>query len=119
MWNNLENNVRSWARKYGRVYVITGPFFTSNQFGTIGVDEVAVPDAFFKACVVPKGDGYSAVGFIMDNAALSGKLESYACTVDELENVIGLDLYCGLDDQVENEMESIVKWGDWGFAKLK
>lgn len=117
MWNCLENNVRSWARKCGRVYVITGPIFEKNQYGSLGTDKVVIPDAYFKACVVPKGDGYSAIGFIMDNAALSGKLESYACTVDELENVIGLDLFCGMNDHVENEIESVVNWGDWGFAR--
>lgn len=119
MWNCLENNVRSWARKYGRVYVITGPIFTNNQYGILGADKVVVPDAYFKACVVPKGDGYSAIGFIMDNTALSSKLESYACTVDELESLIGLDLFCGMNDQIEGEIEAVVKWNDWGFAKPK
>lgn len=119
IWNSLEKNVRSWARKYGQVYVITGPVFSNNQYGTLGTDKVAIPDAFFKACVVPKGDGYSAIGFLMENAFLSGNLNLYACTVDELESIIGLDLFCGLNDQIENEIEAIVKWGDWGFAKPK
>ena len=119
IWNSLEKNVRSWARKYGRAYVITGPVFTNNQYGTLGTDKVAIPDAFFKACVVPKGDGYSAIGFLMENALLCGNLNSYACTVDELESIIGLDLFCGLDDEIENEIEAGVKWGDWGFAKPK
>ena len=117
MWNSLEKNVRSWARKYGRVYIIAGPIFTTNQYGTLGADEVAIPDAFFKACVVPKGDGYSAIGFIMDNVSLSGNLGLYACTVDELESVTGLDLFCRLDDQIENEIEAVVTWGDWGLAE--
>lgn len=119
MWNSLENNVRSWARKYGRVYVITGPVFTTNQYGTLGTDKVAVPDSFFKACLAPKGDSYIAIGFLMDNNNLSGNLGSFACTVDELESVIGLDLFYELDDQIENEIEAVVKWGDWGFAKPK
>lgn len=119
IWNSLEKNIRSWARKYGRVYVITGPLFTDNQYGTIGTDNVAIPDAFFKACVVPKGESYSAVGFLMDNTLLNDNLGSYACTVDELERIIGLDLFCGMNDQIENEIEAVVKWGDWGFPKPK
>ncbi len=119
IWNSLEKNVRSWARKYGRAYVITGPVFTNNQYGTLGTDKVAIPDAFFKACVVPKGEGYSAIGFLMNNDYLGGSLNAYACTVDELESIIGLDLFCGLNDQIENEIEAVVKWGDWGFAKPK
>ena len=117
LWNSLEKNVRSWARKYGRVYVVTGPVFTNNRYGTIGTDKVVIPDAFFKACVVPKGDGYSAIGFLMENTLLGGNLNSYAYTVDDLESIIGLDLFCGLNDQIENEIEAVVKWGDWGFAK--
>lgn len=119
MWNSLEKNVRSWARKNGRVYVISGPVFTNNQYGTIGTDKVAIPDAFFKACVVPKGDGFSAIGFLMENALLGGNLNSYACTVDELESIIGLDLFCGLNDQIENEIEAVVRWGRLGLCEAR
>ena len=119
IWNSLENNIRSWARKYGKVYLITGPIFTEYQYGTIGTDRVAIPDAFFKACLVPKGDGYSGIGFVMDNTFLNGNLNRYACTIDELEKLIGMDLFYGLDDEVEKEVEAMVKWGDWGFAKPK
>ena len=119
MWNSLENNVRSWARKYGRVYLITGPVFTKHQYGTIGTDNVMIPDAFFKACLVPKAKGYSGIGFVMNNTSLNGNLNQYACTIDELENIISMDLFYGLDDKVEKEVEATVKWGDWGLAKPK
>ena len=66
-----------------------------------------------------EGDSYLAIGFLMDNMNVGGNLSSYAYTVDDLESIIGLDLFCGLDDQIENEIEAVVKWGDWGFAKPK
>ena len=46
-WNSLENTVRRWAKKYGRVWVVCGPVFDSCRYGTIGDAGVQVPDAFF------------------------------------------------------------------------
>ena len=51
-WNVLENKVRTWARQFGNVYVVTGPIIGQNRGGMIGSHGVVVPDAFFKAVLV-------------------------------------------------------------------
>ena len=38
-WQYLEKQVRSWARRYGKVWVITGPIIGKNIYGTIGPRE--------------------------------------------------------------------------------
>lgn len=119
IWENLENNVRSWARKFGKVYVVTGPIFTDNTYGKLGVNEVWIPDMFFKACLAPKGAEYIAIGFVIENGNVSGNLNSFACAVDELEDRIGMNLFFNLDDSIESVAESVVKWGEWGLAKPK
>ena len=96
-WNTLEKRVRGWARKFGRVYVVCGPIVGDGSNGTIGKNKVQVPDAFFKAILVPIDAGYTAVAFIMLNNGQHHKLSEYACTVDELESRIGRDLFAALD----------------------
>ena len=48
-WNQLEMKTRSWAQQYGKVYVVCGPVYQSDDTLRIGHNEVAVPDACFKA----------------------------------------------------------------------
>lgn len=108
-WNDLEKRVRDWARKYGRVYVVCGPIVESGALGTIGNGKVQVPDAFFKALLVPDGDSYKSIAFVFPNNGRHHRLKDYACTVDELEARIGRNLFAALDkmglDTVESRME--------------
>ena len=55
-WSTLEKKVRGWAKRFGSVTVATGPLVWENTYGTIGANEVVVPDAFFKAILA--GDRY-------------------------------------------------------------
>lgn len=112
-WNSLEQKVRGWAKKYGSVWVVCGPIFTNNEFGTIGAAKVHIPDQFFKALLVKSGSDYSAIAFVMPNKAKHHPWKEYACTVDELEEAIGRDLFFQLDDKIEKKVESEVKWMYW------
>nr|MCR5550122.1 DNA/RNA non-specific endonuclease [Bacteroidales bacterium] len=46
-WKVLEEQARSWAYKYGSVYIACGPIMSNNP-EVIGRNNVAVPDAFYK-----------------------------------------------------------------------
>ena len=112
-WNTLERQVRRWAQRYGRIYVVTGPIFTDCAFGTIGAAGVAGPDAFFKALLVPCGEGYSAIAYVMANTDEKQSLRSCAMTVDDLELLLGRDLFPLLDDAVEEQVESTIDHQIW------
>ncbi len=112
-WNSLERKVRNLAKEYGRVWVICGPIFTTGEFGTIGQAKVHVPDKFFKALLIKDGGDYSAIAYVMPNKGGHHSLKTYACSVDELEKMIGRDLFCQLDDAIEQEVESAVDWSYW------
>lgn len=114
-WNQLENKTRGWAKKYGRVCVVCGPAFMNEDTIRIGHNGVAVPDACFKALLVPVGDGYSAIAFLMQNGGEARSLKDCAVTVDELESLLGLDLFCNLPDEEEDMVESKVVWEDWNI----
>ena len=83
----------------------------------IGHNGVAVPDACFKALLIPKDNGYSAIAFVMQNGGEERQLDECACTVDELELLLSMDLFNNLPDKQEMAVESVVIWEDWGFNK--
>ena len=112
-WNQLEMKARSWAKEYGCVYVVCGPVFNNSDTLRIGHHHVAVPDACFKALLVPKDDDFTSIAFIMRNGGEDRSLKECGCTVDELEAVLGLDLFCNLPDKVEESIESKITWDDW------
>lgn len=118
-WQSLENKVRKWAEKYGRIYVCCGPIYTSYQNGTIGATNVMVPDYYYKALLIPIHDSFSAIAFVMENGTSDQDLTRCACTIDELERVLDRDLFCLLENSQEKYIESIINWGDWGLAKSK
>lgn len=116
-WQYLEKQVRAWARRYGRVWVVTGPIVGDNRYGTIGKDRVVVPDAFFKAVMVHDGRRYQSIAFVMGNDAERYWLQDCALTVDALEARTGIDFYPALPDDIEEETESRYDFSVWGIRE--
>lgn len=114
-WNQLEMKTRALARKYGKVYVVCGPVFIHEDTLRIGHNGVSVPDACFKALLIPKDNDFTSIAFIMRNGGEYRSLKECGCTVDELEALLGLDLFCNLPDDVEESIETKVIWEDWGL----
>ena len=114
-WNQLEMKTRAMARDFGRVYVVCGPVFQDQDTLCIGYNRVIVPHACFKALLIPKGESYSAVAFMMQNDREDRSLKECALPVDELETLLGMDLYYNLPDEIEELVESKVVWEDWNL----
>lgn len=112
-WNVLENKVRSYANKYGKVYVVTGPIVNDNMNGVIGTNNVVVPDAFYKALMIIDEDQYYAAGFVMYNSEKKQLPTESIMTIDELENITGLDFFPLLDDKTERRAESELNIEQW------
>ena len=110
-WSTLEDKVRSWAKKYGKVTVYTGPIVSSNEYGTIGENKVVVPDAFFKAVL----SGNQAIAFVMYNCPKNENMQKCSMTVDDLELLTGLDFFPELDDMVEEQIESTYSLKYWNL----
>ena len=114
-WNQLEMKVRTWAKEYGRVYIVCGPAFLNMDTLRIGHNKVAVPDACFKALLIPTSTSYSAIAFVMRNGEEKRNLKECSCTIDQLETLLGLDLFYNLPDRIETEVESSICWFNWGL----
>lgn len=111
-WKTLEEKVRDWACEYGPVYVVCGPIVTS-EHQVIGEVGVTVPKGFFKALLCRKNGQWQAIGFVFDNIAGHKALSSYAKSIDEVEELTGMDFFFLLDDKTENAIEATCNPKAW------
>lgn len=112
-WLILENKVRYWANKYKIAYIVCGPVFFDNAFGTIGMNHVSVPDGFFKAIVVCYNNSYHTIGFLFDNIPDRHNLAFYTITINDLETLTGMDLFTNIPDEVEEIVEDNIDYYFW------
>lgn len=109
IWKRLEEKARKWAFQYGHIYIITGPVMGLNVNGKVGESGIMIPDKFFKAVLVPYKGSYLSIGFIMENAETTqGKLRAFAVTVDELEEITGINMFSNLDLLTETKIEKML-----------
>jgi endonuclease G len=108
LWARLEAVVRRVAADCDGTYVFTGPLFDGGDAPqAIGAGRIAVPSHLFKVVLAIKGGRRSMLAAIIPNAeSVSGVLDDYAATVDEVERRTGLDFFAALPDAEEQELES-------------
>lgn len=112
-WHSLEKLVRLWAKEYGRVWVVCGPYVYCNLFGTIGEQKVVIPDGFFKAVLRQEGDNYRSIAFVFENNANTQPLKKAVVSVNDVEALIGYDLFTNLDNKIEEMIESQSDFDNW------
>lgn len=112
IWNRLEQKVRYWANKYNGLYVITAGVL-QNNLETIGSEDVAVPNYFYK--VLLTSDKSRMIAFLVPHQDSDEPLYKFVVSVDELEQKTGIDFFKNLDDSVENKMESTKDYKKWAF----
>ena len=106
-WNDLEQQCRTWARKYGSVYIICGPILMNQRHRTIGRNKVVVPEAFYKVVLCRKGQP-KAIGFLYQNVGKKQPMQAAVRTVDEIEALTGIDFFPALPDAMEERIEGTV-----------
>ena len=125
-WKYLEEACRDWALRYGKVYIVAGPIFTSKRIKRVGEHRIAVPDAFFKVVLrmgtakngktVKNGKNNAspqAIGFIYPNKGTHHDMSYYVRSVDEVEKMTGLDFFSPLPDNIEHRVESKSDLAEW------
>ena len=127
IWQELESQVRYWAKRFSRVYVISGPVLEkkASEYKSIGANKVSVPEYYYKAILAPVYKNASdrsspedsksvmVIGFIMPNELREDSIWNYAVSIDEIENRTGLDFFSILDDELEEKLENTVKTTPW------
>lgn len=112
VWNRLEQKVRYWATKYDGLYVVTGGVLSDN-LKTIGKEQVAVPNYFYKVLMTKKGD--KMIGFLVPHEASEKPLYEFVVDVDTIEKLTGIDFFPQLPDALENKFEKSSDYKGWSF----
>lgn len=110
-WNKLELKVHAWAKRYGKIIVVTGPIFDNANHRIGNNNDIVVPAGFFKVVLDPSLN--RAIGFVYENHEGGGGVARHACSVDEVERITGHDFFGALPDNVENIIESTFNFEQW------
>ena len=115
IWNRLEQKTRYWTKKYGNLYVITGGVL-KNGLKTIGQEHVTVPKQFYKIILDYKeGKEPKAIAFLMPNKDSKEALYKFTTSIDQIENLTGIDFFKALPDSIENKLEAKSDYKGWSF----
>ena len=115
IWSSLEATVRNFADTEGEIYVVTGPILTDGPYKTIGKNKVSVPNSYYKVILDYAEPDFKAIGFVLPNEGSDQRLEGFATTVKEVEQLTNLDFFPLLPDTLEKKLEASFSVADWQF----
>ena len=118
VWADLESVVRTFAAQNQAICVVTGPVLTDGPYKKIGSNGVSVPNYYYKAILDYTGPEHKAIGFLLANEGSKEDLETFAVTIDELEEMTGLDFFPRLPDDEEAVLESSFDVDLWDFTQF-
>ncbi len=127
IWVNLETQVRAWAQKFGKIYVVSGPVLnkSAEEFSSIGKNQVSVPEFYYKVIIAPvykdeddrntpeDSESVMAIGFVIPNQKCENEFWNYAVSIDEVEKLTNIDFFPQLEDSLENQVESAFNLENW------
>ncbi len=112
VWKRIEDLEASLANSFDTVWIITGPIFGDSR--TFLKDKVEIPEKFYKILVNVKGDYVRTLSFIVPQE-VNGRepIEKFFASIDEIEELTGLDFLAPMDDSHEDVLESMVPKALW------
>lgn len=114
IWADMESQVRTWANNFDTLFVCKGGTIDKSEWiikylGS-GNNKIPVPKYFFMAILGKKGSDFKATGFwIAQDSYKETKLKSYAVTIQALQKSTGIDFFCNLPDDIENQVENVTQ----------
>ena len=118
MWRILEEQIRKWTLKEQELYIITGPIIRPN-YKTIGPNKVTVPQWYYKIIVDYHQPEIKALAFMIPNRKPQKTWQSFAVSIDKLEEVTQLDFLNLLPQKVQVQLESKVNLSPWKLPVAK
>ena len=120
IWADLEGTIRGYLSRNPdtQLYVCTGGVLTSDlPVVERGVNKVSIPQQYWKVVIDKKNQ--RGIGFLMPNKKASYSIEHFAKSIDEIEELTGIDFFEGLPDDIEDKAEGQVDKAPWitGIAK--
>ncbi len=121
LWEKMESRLRSWNRNSFRdtLYICKGGTIDhSEDILKVTSKGLIVPKYFFMAILCKNSQGYKAIGFWVENLNENhedDKLSKYVLSIRELEKRTGIDFFCNLPDNIEENTETVVYPNSWGL----
>lgn len=112
-WATLEKKERLWAKRDSAIVIIAGPIYTPSDNQRIGNAGVRVPSAFYKVMIAPYLSEPRGIGFIYPNSSAPGNMQNYSMTIDQVEEITGIDFFYNLPDDIETAIESTASFKEW------
>jgi len=106
IWRSLESLVREWAIRDEALLVVTGPVLREVNYRTIGANDVSIPKYYYKVLLDIEEPELKGIGFILPHESSSDSLSSFAVSIDEVEQITGIDFYHAIEDSLEERLES-------------
>lgn len=143
-WASFEKCVRNWGRySFDKLYVAKGGTLNHLLVSYIGENKgadgvipktdadgftihgLACPQYYFMAVLGAKDGIFHAIGFWIEHRDDYGYkygdkipadvLKKYIVSIDELEEKTGIDFFCNLPDDLENQVEKICDENAWDW----
>ena len=119
IWADLEGKVRGWANTSDTTYVVTGVTVSASskkEEDSYG-NSVTIPDAYFKAILKYSKSStlgtWNAAAFYLEHRAYSGNItKSHSMSIDELEEITGIDFFVNLPAKVGEEQAAKLEAAD-------
>lgn len=117
-WKNLEDRERQWAQRDSAIWIVCGPIYLQGEeVKTIGTPKIRVPDAFFKVLMAPYLKEPRGIAFVFPHMAVSGNMQDYAMSIDDLEKDLNYNFFSTLPDDIEEKVESSFSFKEWNNSK--
>jgi endonuclease G, mitochondrial len=114
VWRELEELTRDWAKHFKHLYVVTGPVLTQGVKFRIGDNQVAVAPAFYKVLLDLREPELKAIAFVVPNETTDERIETFATSVDAVEELTGIDFFPNLmPPELEAQLESSFDLKRW------
>lgn len=114
-WEALEDDVIDWTARFGRVWVICGPIYSSRppfmMRGRVHGEDRGVPspDAMFCVVAVMDSGRLRTAAFIVPHVPQNLKYSDYSKSVDDVEQATGLNFLPELGEPAAVEAEN-ARW---------
>ena len=118
IWRELEENIKDWAKKYQKVYVVTGPVLKKGLKYIGRYNKVAVPEAYYKVILTGRLD--QSIAYVIPNQISDQRIETYACSIDEVEKQTNLNFFSHLlRPNQEMEVEARYNINYWPISERR
>ncbi|MBI4647202.1 MAG: DNA/RNA non-specific endonuclease [Bacteroidia bacterium] len=122
-WAEMEDKIRQYVVSASeQVYIVTGGILKQGlpvMQPEGKITNVSIPEYFYKVVLDYEGDDKKGIGFIMPNSKCEYPVWSYACTIDSVEEVTGIDFFISIPDFEENIIESTLNIQKWQAGSEK